>query len=372
MNIHRIPEKHQNISQRAAASYLKSLSSFTFVLPMGANPQEAPEIEASQRDLHAFFTAFYESLYENPAQFGLPLGEDDYIGGDRKYTKEAFAQLTRKIKKPKDTIKAGLDFLAMLGLKGSLQGDNLLLSQEEAAPFVKMSRTGKKFIQGLASAGLTMTEAGDHFIFSSSRFPKMMPALKALSEQCARHHETGVGCYNFERCDFKALQQDDYTPDALELFSVFTEEEFKHISDLHRFFVERGYKPIYGIRGVSFWMVQYQGKKQIKATPLFQVEYHDRHLNPFRVQIKCASANRLTPFMPEQPKALQADFVARVNKCGDCTWCRNQKVLGPSEFEYEGQKLKVCWYVNPDVDPVKDETVELIKQYAYLHESLGV
>ncbi|MEW6524155.1 MAG: hypothetical protein AB1445_11430 [Bacillota bacterium] len=49
----------------------------------------------------------------------------------------------------------------------------------------------------------------------------------------------------------------------------------------------------------------YQGNRKTKATPLFEVEYSERHLDPLRAKIKCASANRLAALIPLQPEILQ-------------------------------------------------------------------
>ena len=69
----------QSISQRVACSYLRSLSEPSFVMPEGFDPGQRAEMEASQRDLHAFFQTLYENLYETPALFGLPVSEDMYV-----------------------------------------------------------------------------------------------------------------------------------------------------------------------------------------------------------------------------------------------------------------------------------------------------
>ena len=89
-----------NISQRAAASYLKSL----------AEPGLGAEGE-----LHAFFKALYINLYEHPELFGLPLDADTSIAENEPDAKEKKHAVKRLLDKPKVMIAAGLDFLMLAG-----------------------------------------------------------------------------------------------------------------------------------------------------------------------------------------------------------------------------------------------------------------
>jgi len=111
----------------------------------------------------------------------------------------------------------------------------------------------------------------------------------------------------------------------------------------------------------------------VKATPLFQIEYDDRHARPLRMQIKCASTQRIIELLPRQSQMLQDDFIRKANICrGDeCGWCRNQKTLGPSMVEYNGEWKELCWYTFPDIHEFNEDTVELIQQYEQMHARLS-
>ena len=112
----------QNISQRVACSYLRSLSEFTIVMPEGLDPQQRREMEASQRDLHAFFTTLYEKLYEDPALFGLPLSEDMYVNRDGPGGSKDQQEVNQKLKSVRKPIVEGLEFLSAAGMGGRLDG----------------------------------------------------------------------------------------------------------------------------------------------------------------------------------------------------------------------------------------------------------
>jgi hypothetical protein len=133
------------------------------------------------------------------------------------------------------------------------------------------------------------------------------------------------------------------------------------------------YKPEYQYYGMSGWEVQYQGRKEVKASPLLRIEYSERYLNQLRVGIKCASTNRLAPLFSQQPVFLQEDFFKRAYGCqGEkCNWCASKKNLGPSVLEFNGESRTVCWYSNPDVVDLDDQAVKLIEQYVVMHEQLA-
>jgi hypothetical protein len=39
--------------------------------------------------------------------------------------------------------------------------------------------------------------------------------------------------------------------------------------------------------------------------------------------------------------------------------------------EYKGERRTICWYINPDVRELNDSQVDLIQQYALMHETLN-
>jgi hypothetical protein len=135
----------------------------------------------------------------------------------------------------------------------------------------------------------------------------------------------------------------------------------------------KNYKALGEAAGPAAWSVKYQGDRKIKATPLFQVEYDDRYARPLRMLIKCASTQRIAELLPRQPQSLQDDFMRRANvrRKDECNWCRNQKTLGPSEVQYKAEWRTLCWYSNPDMHKLEDETVELIQQYERMHAELS-
>lgn len=74
---------------------------------------------------------------------------------------------------------------------------------------------------------------------------------------------------------------------------------------------------------------------------------------------------------PAMMPALQEDFFHRSTPCGDCGWCDQRKNLGPSIFEFDGMQKKICWFTIGDMGAMDDEKVEIIQQYALMHEQLA-
>lgn len=89
-----------------------------------------------------------------------------------------------------------------------------------------------------------------------------------------------------------------------------------------------------------------------------------------RAWIKCASAPRVIPLVAAQSQTLQDDFACRVITCQGCGWRRNKKTLGPTAFTHRGEKRLVCWYVLPDIAKFDDAAVDLVQEYALIHEAL--
>lgn len=359
-------EQYSSLAQRAAASYLRLLVNYDALAL-----EQAGEVREQQRDLWGFFKAFYVALYERPDQFGLPiLPDDSFVPGEPNGT-ERKAELNRKLKRPRELIGNALAFLMLVGRDGRLEGSELV-GGEDAAQSLKKIRGLRAFLQALSAAGLAVQESAGSVRLADPRFPAMMPALQALAKACAGMEDAKLGAVHFARCDFRALQP-GYQLDALDLYRTLPAKDFTQLRELHEYFIEKNYKVIVVINSMFTWMVQYQGKRQVKSTPLFQVEYQERHRDPTLMFIKPASVQRIAPLVPQQSRQLQDDFFARANYCPGkekCGWCETHPNLGPTSMKRDGKPVVVCWYINPDID--RDEhTVDLVKEYAEMHAALA-
>jgi hypothetical protein len=354
---------YSSISQRAAASFQKALAKYEEDAALPAHDS------LSRHDLNRFFSTFYDQLFHQPQAFGLPLNEDISVAEDDPNTKDKKQVVKQKLTKPRMMINQGLDYLMLAGIRGLAEGSTLIVEDHPA--LVKESGIKPKFLKGLESTGLVVSQQPARTMLYSPLYPEMMGALKCLAVACAGHVSAIMGKFNFARCDFRALSP-NYEPDALDLYRVFTGDDYARLVQLHSFFNNKGYSTSLSAAGPSAWEVKYQGSRKIKATPLFQVGYEERYANPLRLSIKCASTNRIAQLLPLQSQFLQDDFVSRANNCnGDkCNWCRNQKTLGPSEVVYKGETKVLCWYSNPDIRGCDDSTVELVEQYATMHDQL--
>jgi len=344
------------ISHRVAAGYLKFLVKY----PSGA-------AQGEEEDLYGFFKAFYENLYRQPDLFGLPLKEDDCIEEGEPHEKEKKQEVTARLKSPKELVARGLDFLIGAGLEGHLVGDSLVL--DSGSQLIKQTKVGRKFLHALESAGLAVVPDNDRITLHNSQFPAMMPALQSLANACTRYPRQQEVHFYFARCDFRALQP-GYLPEAMDLYRESAGEDLARLTTLHEYFTGLGYHTICGVSEPFFWIVQYQGDRKVKSTPLLQVEYQDRYRDPLRVCIKCASTGRIAALLPRQSQALQEDFMRRAIRCSECGWCRNNKNLGPTVVEYKGEDKTLCWYSFPEVRGFDDRSVGLIQEYARMHAEL--
>lgn len=353
---------YSTTSRRAANTYRGMLSEFT-PLPGSLS------IEA-QRDLHDFFTALYNELCAAPETFGLPTAADVYLIEDHAKEGPNKTAVKNVLDKQHKLIDGGLSFLAAAGREGRLVGDELFLAAGVGAADFLKKKPGKSWISGMERAGLALIAVDGGVCLQNARFPRMMAALQALAHACASCADTALGQLFFARCDLRALAG-DFTVQPLDLYRIFPAEDTAWAADLHEYFTTRGYQAQVEFGRIYAWTVKYQGKRAVKATPLFQVDFDERYLHQMRAQIKCASVQRIVGRVAQQSAALQADFAGRVFNCGDCSWCDTRPHLGPSEFSYAGETRKICWYIPGDLKQITPETRELVKEYAVMHETLA-
>jgi len=351
------------ITQRAVSSYQRLMA--------GAHPiPGVPGVtEQSQRDLHAFFADLYASMSAQPELFGLPVTPDAFIA-EADFNKPERKQVVKRLlDKPKRMIEMGMLYLMVAGMQGGLDGNALFVADFP----VLLAQTSKKqpFIKGLESTGLTVQCEEYTASLTHRRFPAMMPALKAMAEQCAAHNKQNAATAMFARCDLRGLC--GHTLQPVDLYGMFDDADRARVLELHRYFSERGYKTELEFHAPGHWVAKYQGDRAVKTTPLYQVGYDDRHEHPVAMQIKCASTARLAEALPKQSPLLRDDFARRVSLCrgDDCGWCKNQKTLAPTVIEINGETKTVCWYVYPDVRLPDGNTVELIRQYERMHAGLA-
>jgi hypothetical protein len=267
----------------------------------------------------------------------------------------------------------GIDFLYLVGQQGILDKRYVRLSQEDyAAFFAKSPRVKHKLVRGMKEVGLTVSEQDGAMWVDNTHYPNMMLALKTLAEACEQHADARMSRFLFARCDVRALDP-DYQPDMLEVLrTVMSPAESERAVKLHHALAELAYVPVLKIDSVSSWRIQYQGKRAIKATPFFEFEYDERHTCQIGMCVKCASTNRLVPFIAQRPTFLQQDFYRHANICGGskCGWCKTRKGMGPSVLRYAGEKKTICWYMQRRFAGVNDKAIDLVKDYALLHEAL--
>jgi hypothetical protein len=329
-------------------------------------------MQTSQAQLDAFFRAFYQSVHDHPEWFGLPLTADVHMDiGD---SKEQKRDVTKTVKKARDKLRMGVEYLSHIAQQGTCTEGQLRLAQGDYASFfAKSPRVKQKLVRGMGEVGLVVTEQDGAMLIGNSQHPHMMLALKTLAEACAKRDDTKLGAFLFARCDLRALDA-EFEPDALDLLrTALSPTEFQRAVELHRSLAEMVYVPALDIDGVHGWRIQYQGKRAIKTTPFFEFEYDERQKHQLLMRVKCASTNRLVSLLDQQPACLQQDFFQYAHNCGapKCSWCKTRKSLGPSVLEQDGTRKTICWWMQRHFTEMDSQTVDLVKQYAQLHEALA-
>jgi hypothetical protein len=361
----------ETVTQRVVFSYQRQMPGFAPLLSQPLPPSERDERSVSQQDLDAFFRAFYQCAYDRPETFGLPTSKDVYV--EQGAGKEQKQIVTKAVKKARDKMVAAVDYLYYVGQHGERAAEQLLLSKGDYASFfAKSPRVKRKLLQGMQSVGLTVSEQEDGVLIGNTTFPQMMSALGMLARACAQREDQRLATVLFARCDFRALDA-DFAPDLLDMLqTVLAPTEFNCAVELHDALTGMDYQASLEIAGIHNWRVQYQGKRAIKSTALLEYEYDEREKRPLRTTVKCAATNRLVPLLPDQSTRLQQDFFQHAHNCGapKCSWCKTRKSLNPSVLEFDGEKRTICWWMQRHFDKLDAQAVDLVKQYAQLHEGL--
>jgi hypothetical protein len=360
----------ENVTQRVVYSYLQQMPGRAPLLPEGLSLDERDKLRGAQ-DLYAFFRALYQAAYDQPETFGLPTTEDVCVEpGAGKELKQAVA---RAVKKARDKIEAAVEYLYHVGRHGEHGADGLRLSQDDYTSFfAKGPRVKRKLVQGMQATGLTVTEREDGVLVGHSSHPRIMPALRSLALACTRRDDQRLATMLFARCDFRALDA-GFEPDPLDMLqTALAPAEYDRAVELHRTLTGMDYKASLEIAGAHNWRVQYQGKRAIKSTAFFEYEYDERDKRPVRATVKCAATNRLVPLLPQQPTLLQQDFFRHAHSCGapKCSWCKTRKSLNPSVLKHDGEKRTICWWMQRHFSELDDQAIDLVQQYAQLHEAL--
>lgn len=363
--------KFENVAQRVVFSYRRQMPRFEPVLFESLSPSEQDKMRVSQRELDAFFRAFYQSVSDDPERYGLSIAGDVCLEpGASKERKQA---VTKTIKKARDKLVLGVEYLYHVGCQGTHVDGQLRVEQEiYEAFFAKGPRVKQKLVQGMQAVGLTVSEQDATTVVANAHYPNMMLALETLARACAQRDDQRLGTWLFACCDLRALDA-GYRPGALDLLhTALVPGEYARAVEIHHALAEKGYEPLVGVGGADNWRIQYQGPRAIKGTPILELQYDERKRYPLQTWVKCASTNRLVPLLAQQPLFLQKDFFQHAHSCGapKCSWCKTRKGLNPSVLEFEGEKRTICWWMQRHFVELDGRAVDLVRQYVLLHEAL--
>jgi hypothetical protein len=356
-----------NISQRVVDTYRRALTPFGTVTPCIKDVHT--EVAESYRQLHRFFVALYDSMYDNPSQYGLPITPDDYLENHKK-SSDRKKRLNRRLAQPRKRVAATVDLLRNLGLKGELEGEKLRISTSKYQTILDVApRILRKCVSGLDGVGLVLQDRQNHMYIGNTQYPRMMAALIRLARAQESRKEERLRSLYFARCDFRSLRN-DFCLEAQDLVTYYGPVEREHIARLDEFMSMMNYSAEVADNLIDLWEVKYQGPRKIKGTPLVQIEYDERYRNPQLVYVKCASTHRLAHSFADQPEYVRDDFRERVIDCNDCGWCEG-KPVSPATLVDNGVQRKLCWYSHSDLGAINERNMKLVRGYVRWHQELA-
>ena len=135
--------QYETASQRVAATYQRMLCQYCPVLPEGLTAVQQGKMRVAQEDLHAFFKALYDALYNVPEQFGLPTAADSYLVADHSKERPDKTAVKRVLDRQRKPVENGLSFLSSIGRQGIIEDDILVLDADASVlDFIKKLITG--------------------------------------------------------------------------------------------------------------------------------------------------------------------------------------------------------------------------------------
>jgi hypothetical protein len=159
-------------------------------------------------------------------------------------SKEQKQDVTKKVKKARDKLAVGVEYLYHVGQQGTPVEGQLRLAQDDYASFfAKSPRVKQKLVKGMGEVGLTVTEQDGAMTIGNAHYPNMMPALKVLAKACAQRDNERIARFLFARCDFCALDV-NYQPGMIDMLrTVLSPAECERAADLHHALLEMAYLP---------------------------------------------------------------------------------------------------------------------------------
>ena len=345
-------------SHRAVDSYRRALRA------------PAPDADEPARQLHAFFAALYDLMFEQPGLFGMSAGADIPCDGSS-HCKDIWDDAARALKQPLKRIETTTDLLRGFATHGKLVDDTLVLP---ASVYREMTPPKKRLIAqcvaGLREAGVEIEERDDSVIVTAPSFPKMLPALAQLAREAATAESERLAHPHFAHCRIGATPG-EYSVE--ELFACLDEGVRTKVSSLDAMLRDMGCSVKTVRCNAGHWDVNYHPARKVKSTQLVRVSYDSRYRMGCAAEITPAATNRLAAVWSEAPDRVQADFLAHSMKCNhdSCGWCDTRKGLEPSALEYGGETRQVCWWMRRHLDDLSPESMELVADYVAWHRALG-
>ena len=343
--------KYPSAVHKCIYSAARGLVPLEVALPSIADP----EMKKSCEDLHGFVTAMYSDMYDNAAEYKLPVMELENFCGGRTVNgaKQKYPAKTKKIlSQTRNSDNGYMVTLYMLGKLGMPEGgalvvadsDYKLMEKRVASPVSPIALGAR--LAALSRIGLICGEGGR---FISERYPKMFPALCGLAGKSIK--ESGFNFFMFNTLDFRNLGA-KHKPGLQDYFRPLPSAGRDAAYALHDFAVANKLAPSIN----TFWKVDYK----YKGAQVMCIGSEFENERILDIRIICTynwdDPALINGRLEKEPPEFQREILRRVWRCDACSTShlgRFVTVLGKRQRVCGGGVIGFRWH-NPSVSEMEN------------------
>jgi hypothetical protein len=326
------------------------------------------ELIESCKQYYEFISNMLWDMYHDPKSYGFPAGEMEAFldgrklnGVKRKYPK----QVNKLRSEVYNTACIYQQLLFSLAKVGQLKEDSLTLLKDEYELIKKRfdrPSTSKskgitegvpfsKRIEAFAKNGLLISE-GKTVLITSSKYPKMLLALKELADSAAKIKTFGEE--NFKACEFRQIFH-SYTPKFVDVIQTLDNDQIEICNAIHSYLLSIKARP----SCTTYWKVNYK----YKGEQILQISTEGTEL---KILINGVywweNLELLNNRLIKEEVKFQKFAVKQLNYCTFCSTTHE----GGGYVTILGHRARLCGgvsfrFFNPDM-----------KDYEYLRELIDI
>ncbi len=305
-----------------------------------------------------FYVEMLSDMYDHPDAYSLPaLALENYLGGKKQNgMKQKFPSKTKNIiALTRNAARGYVHLLCLLGQKGEVDRDTLIISPEGRAEVAKRTKTPvsplslETRLEALKRVGLTEKNGG----FVSEKYPHMFPAMRALTLKAEKL--SGFNFHAFITADFRNLGL-NHRASHEDYFDALIAPQREAAYALHNIALENGLRPVID-RG-KFYKVDYK----YKGAEVMMLSTEGDCASQLEVRLTCAygwdDQSLINQRLGEEPKAFQKEVLRHVWRCDACSTShlgRFVTLLGKRQRVCGGGSIAFRWHNPADGDVIMIE-----------------